>query len=497
MLLRGTFLLLIGQGLFLACGYGISVVLARWLGPQEYGVYGIVYSLLMVCELCVVAGIPNALQRYVGEDPGRAGALHRVLLRWQLGYTVVAWGAALAAAPLLAGFFNDARLVPLLQIALFDVLFFSFYWYYAGMLIGQKHFGRQTLVAGTYSVSKFLFTAGLLWAGFGVVGALVGNILGSLCGLVLGWWWTRLPHDTAAVDRRGLLHFIVPNILYSIGVNLFFYIDLWVVKYHLSGTVVGFYTAASTIARIPYSFAIALTGALLPGLSHAVARRQRLESERLIRQALRLTLLAVLPLLALVSSSADALAVLFFGAAYAGAGEILRLLMVGLSLYAVFMVINTMAMAGGGMKVCTLIVFVLLPVDLAFNLFGVPRWGATGAALATTATLLLGVLANTYYVTRLFGIALHAAPLLRAGAAAVLVFALSGCFPTTSPWELLVKFAALLAGYVVLLRLFGEIDREDMMKLRAMAAARFARSKPQPEAARVAVVSSPAAKGGA
>lgn len=495
MLLRGTFLLLIGQGLFLACGYGISVVLARWLGPQDYGVFGIVYSLLMVCELCVVAGIPNALQRFVGEDPGKAGALHRVLFRWQLFYTVIVFGGALAAAPLLAGFFNDDRLAPLLQIALLDVLFFSFYWYYAGMQIGRKHFGRQTVVAGAYSVGKFLFTAGLLWAGFGVAGALVGNILGSLCGLALGWWWTRLPRDTAAVDQRELLHFIVPNILYSIGVNLFFYIDLWIVKYYLPGTAVGFYNAASTIARIPYSFAIALTGALLPALSHAVARRQRLESERIIRQALRLSLLAVLPVLALVSSSAGALAVLFFGEAYAGAGEILRLLMVGLSIYAVFMVLNTMAMAGGGMKVCTLIVFVLLPIDVGLNLFCVPRWGATGAALATTATMLLGVAGNTFYVTRLFGIALYAGHLLRAGAAAAVVFAISSLFPTATPWELIAKFVALLAVYAVLLRLFGEIDREDIMKIKAAAAARFSRQKPQPEAPPVSIASAPAAEG--
>ncbi len=479
MLWRGAFLLLLGQLLFLASGYGVSVVLARGLGPEEFGTYGIVYSLLMVFELCVVAGIPNALQRFVGENPAKAFALHRVMLRWQMIYTVVVFGLAFLTARFFLGLFNDPRLAAVLQIAIIDILFFSFYWYYAGMQIGLKNFGRQTVIASIYSVSKFAFITIFLLAGYGVTGAFVGNILGSICGLALGMWWTRLPKQPAEFSTRELLHFIVPNILYSIGMNLFFYIDLWAVKYYLSGAVVGFYNAASTIGRIPYSFAIALTGALLPSLAFAVAHSQKRESENIIRQALRLTLLAVLPVLALVSSSATPIATMFFGEAYAGAGDILRVLMAGLSIYAIFMVVNTIAMAKGGMKTCTTIVFALLPIDVLLNLYCVPRWGAAGAAVATTATMLLGVIANSLFVKKIFNVFIKTSSLVRISFAAATIFALSSFIPTSNAWELLAKFAILMIVYALLLRVLGEVDQNDIAQIKNTLSAKLGNRKPE------------------
>lgn len=484
MLWRGAFLLLLGQILFLASGYGVSVVLARWLGPEEFGAYGIVYSLLMVFELCVVAGIPNALQRFVGENPAKAFALHRVMLRWQIVYTAVVFGLAFLTARFFLGIFNDPRLAAVLQIAIIDILFFSFYWYYAGMQIGLKNFGRQTVIASVYSVSKFAFITLLLLGGYGVTGAFVGNILGSLCGLALGMWWTRLPKQSAEISKPELLHFIVPNILYSIGMNLFFYVDLWAVKYYMSGAVVGFYNAASTIGRIPYSFAIALAGALLPSLAFAVAQSQKRESEHIIRQALRLTLLTVLPLLALVSSSATPIATMFFGEAYAGAGGILRVLMAGLSIYAIFMVVNTIAMAKGGMKMCTIIVFALLPLDVLLNWYCVPRWGAAGAAAATTATMLTGVIANSLYVKRIFNAFINLRSLVRILFAATTVFALSHFIPTNNAWELLAKLAVLMIFYILLLRVFGEVDQNDIAQIKNTFSAKFGNRKtetPKPE----------------
>ncbi|MDZ7343872.1 MAG: oligosaccharide flippase family protein, partial [candidate division KSB1 bacterium] len=341
MLWRGTLLLLVGQIVFLVCGYGINVVLARLLDPEGYGTFGVVYSILMIFELFVVAGIPNALQRFVGENPDRAYVLHKVMLRGQLVYTVSVFVLAIIAAPAIAKFLQDRQLAAILQIAAIDILFFSFYWYYNGLQIGLKNFGKQAVIASTYSLTKFGFIFFLVDAGFSVRGAFVGNLLGSICGLVLGIWFLRLRKQDANYSQKDVTQFIVANILYTIGLNLFFYIDLWFVKYHLSESTVGHYNAASTLCRIPYFFSIALSGALLPSLSSAIAQSRTHEVERLIRQSLRLIILLVLPTMVVVATTALPVVLLLFGEKYTGAATIAQRLIVGMTFFTVFTVTNT------------------------------------------------------------------------------------------------------------------------------------------------------------
>ena len=51
---RGTVQLLLARGCFVATGYVISVILARGLGPADYGIYGVVMSLLRLRPQLIV-----------------------------------------------------------------------------------------------------------------------------------------------------------------------------------------------------------------------------------------------------------------------------------------------------------------------------------------------------------------------------------------------------------------------------------------------------------
>lgn len=460
--------MLLSQVLFLVSGYGVHVFLARLLGPQDFGVYGVIYSLLMVFELFVVAGIPNALQRFIGENPARASTLHGMLFRWQLGYSLVVFAGAVALAPLIAGLFSAPAHATLLQIAAIDIVFFAFYWYFNGVQIGLKNFGKQTIIASTYSISKFIFIVLLVNLGFAVTGAFIGNILGSICGLALGVWFFRLQRQTSDVASAPVREFIVANVLYSVGLNLFFYIDLWFVEYHSAPEVVGFYTAASLVARIPYFFAIALTGALMPSLAFAVGQGLRPQIERIVQQSLRVMLAIAGFAVAITAGSAPELATLFFGEAYHASGAILQILMAGLSVFAIFAVLNTIAMTGTGMTACTKIVFALLPVDVVLNLMLVPKYGATGAATATSLTMLIGAGISAWYVRRTFQTLLPLRPLLRITIAAALVFAVSIWLPMATGIALVLKYLALALLFAILLIITGEIGREELAMLKSL-----------------------------
>ena len=68
---RGTahsgILLGVAQFWLAAAGYVVAVVLGRVLGPEAYGIYGIIYSLLLGIELIGRLGIPQALSRLIAS----------------------------------------------------------------------------------------------------------------------------------------------------------------------------------------------------------------------------------------------------------------------------------------------------------------------------------------------------------------------------------------------------------------------------------------------
>ncbi len=137
----------------------------------------------------------------------------------------------------------------------------------------------QALLVAVYALAKLGGVYALVGLWGRLEGALVANIGGSMVGLVLAWIvWRRLEKPTpsqAAFDARSLLRFAAPVALFSLTINLFLNVDLWLVKAFCASADPGYYTAASTIARIPYYLFFGLSATVLPSVSTGLGPKRR------------------------------------------------------------------------------------------------------------------------------------------------------------------------------------------------------------------------------
>ena len=69
---RGMLALTVAQILIMLSGYIIAIALARSLGPALFGVYGVVYSVLLSVELIGRLGLPQAVSKLVAEKGSSA-----------------------------------------------------------------------------------------------------------------------------------------------------------------------------------------------------------------------------------------------------------------------------------------------------------------------------------------------------------------------------------------------------------------------------------------
>ena len=69
---QGTVQIMLGRMVLFASGYFVAMLLARRLGPAEYGLYGIILSVVLWIEAIGDFGIPEAATKLIPEDENRA-----------------------------------------------------------------------------------------------------------------------------------------------------------------------------------------------------------------------------------------------------------------------------------------------------------------------------------------------------------------------------------------------------------------------------------------
>jgi peptidoglycan biosynthesis protein MviN/MurJ (putative lipid II flippase) len=153
----------------------------------------------------------------------------------------------------------------------------------------------------------------------------------------------------------------------------------------------------------------------------------------------------------------------------------------GMLSFAVITVLTTVISSGGRPWVSVVLVAATLAVDVALNLFLIPRLGLAGAALATTVAMTLGAAACAVWVRSRYGAVVRGLTLLRIAAAAGAVYALSalvhsgewaaalGAGALAAKLAVVAEFAMFGVVYLALLFALREVGGEEIRLARRIA----------------------------
>lgn len=488
---RGAFYVAMGQGVFLLTGYLLHAFLARWLTPSQYGIFGVSMVVLGWAEITVNNGVPSALQRFLPDRSLSETSIRRAAIYCQAIISIGVFLALFLAAPWIAALLRDPDLTVYLRLAFLDILLMGAYAYYRGVLNGWRVFRQLSLTIMAYSLTKLVAIGLLVYAGLGVQGALIGNVVSSLGGLAVGLLWMRRRttsrttrpvessrvHNEAPVhsqvtgaDRkvgvREIMAFVVPTVLFTLASNILLGLDLMGVK-ALTGDAdqVGYYTAAVNLANAPRLVLLALSFALLPSLSHAIARRDHAQTRRYLQQILRLLALVLFPVLALVTATAEPLVTFVFSAAYRSATPILTVLIMTYAAYTVYITLVMTLLAENKPGRALAIPVVLLPVAMGLIWLGVNRFGVMGAAYASLLSVAIAAAVVVGYAFHRFQPAVSVRSMGRIALAAGIVWAVAW-FWAPSGLVLIPGYALLCALYLLLLLILREIKLQDLALVR-------------------------------
>jgi O-antigen/teichoic acid export membrane protein len=385
-----------GQAVVAASGVIVTIVLARLLGPSDYGLLFLALSILSVFMTFSKLGIARSAARYISEyketDPGQLPHIVRSSF-WMNALTIaVACLVLVLGHRSIAATVGEPDLAPFLLFGVFYLIFGTLFVYFKYMLQGFERIEHSILVKVTKNGGAAVFAVGFVLLGFGAFGALGGYIFAAALSTVVGAVFVRGSYDGPVSHvmedglRRRIAEYSVPITVTSTMANLDKEMDTILIGFFLNPAAVSFYVVGKQVTTFidkPMSAA----GFTLSPTFGAEKAKQNIDRARDIYQYTLLTALTFyVPATAGLILVAGPVIELVFGAEYAGAVPVLQVL----GVYAVFVAVieitshsldylgraRTRATIRGVTAVCNVVLNVIL----------IPTIGVVGAAISTVVT---------------------------------------------------------------------------------------------------------------
>ncbi|OGC50404.1 hypothetical protein A2716_04325 [candidate division WWE3 bacterium RIFCSPHIGHO2_01_FULL_40_23] len=461
---KGTSYLLLSSLFFIASGYLINIFLGRRLGPELYGVYGVVIAFWSGVNLILTAGLPQAVSKFVSEDEKNAESILKSAINLQAIGVLIIGVIYYLLAETVASAFKDPTLIPYLKLSSFIFPFYSFYSIYTSYYNGLHAFKKQSFMTIIYSLAKLVSIIGLS-INFKLYGAIFGFIIAPTVALLTGFHFPKtVTHQIFPYKK--LLLFSLPLIGFTVFATLQQSIDLFLVKALIhSGESAGFYTAVQNISKIPLFALSAFSLVLFPTISRSVAQNQHEKATALIQHSLRLVLLVLTPGILLISATSKELVTLLFSKTYLPAAYPLSILIIGFGFLTLSHILSNILSGSGSPKTPLYISLIGAFLSGFFCYLLIPEFGLVGAALASTLASGIGFLLLALLVYKKFKVFTSFTSFGKVLLASSIVFFITKAI-NPSPLKLILLYPLMFTIYTIILILVKEISRQDLNYLK-------------------------------
>ena len=385
-----------------------QVLMARFLGAADFGLYAIGWTLIRLLEHVNTLGLQAGVI-YLGADYQRSspskfkGVLTQsIVLSFLTGCTV---GTVLyLAAPALAEHvFRKPDASPVIRA--FAPAFPLYAVFFVGG--GVTNLSQRMQYYAYASIGSAAFALVLLcilfMLGWGLTGAVVAAVGGIAVGALMSIYFVRglFPAVFAKEIRSEwlvskLLAFSIPVALGGLAGSLLAFMDRLFVASFCTSAETGIYQAASQVSILFAIFFGAFDSIFSPMVADLHARRENQRLAELYHVCAKWRVYACAPFFLIVLFAPVELVEALYGSAYVKAAMPLVILSAGQLFAVIAGTSQMMLIMTGRQKTLVMILLATLPLDLALNFVLVPRFGLVGAAsAAAVSAVILSVSAAT------------------------------------------------------------------------------------------------------
>ena len=383
-------------------GFVITMLLARYLGAGDFGLYRMVSTVYGIAMLFAAIGIPAAIIKYVAEYKGdrnktnsivSAGVITSLLLG--IGFSVLFY----LSSGIFEEIFNMPGLAGLLKI-LSPIFPFALV---GGVLLGML--GTAMIIQ---SILMLVVSVSLIYLGFGVAGVVIGVVLASvgwcLYLLLIAKDYFDITFERYAENTKMMLIFGA-QIFGANAINLINYqADTIMIAYLLTATDVGYYGVAVGLSKFFWLVPQAIQSITYPATTEYWANKNHSALQVMIDKSMKYTACVLFPIGLGVGFFAKEIITTIFGDAFIHAVLPLQILVAGTVIFGVGKSIGGSVTSTGRPDIILKLTGISATINIVLNALLIPIYGISGAAMATAISLAIGSLLGIFVTVKVLNV---------------------------------------------------------------------------------------------
>ena len=404
--IRGSSLLLVGRMLGLALDFVAQVLIVRHLSKPDYGAFALALSIVAIGTTISLLGLERTVGRFAPiyqerGDYGRMwGSIAVVLL------TVITIGLALiigtfAFQGLWGGFVNDRLALSILLIMIvlsplqaLDALLVALF---ATFGSARSIFFRRYVFAPVLQLS---IVVAVILSSNGVQLLALGYVLAAAAGIAIysvvlvrllakQGLFARLHRDQLRLPFREIFTFAIPLLASDLVFTLRGSLTVVLISALRTTAEVAEFRAVLPLAIQNIFVATSFRFIFTPGASRLYARDDRQALDDLYWQTAVWIAILTFPLVAMCVAFGEPLTVFLFGERYRSAGIVLSILAIGYYVNGAVGFNSLLLRVFGRVRYMVTTDLSTAVISVVVSLLLISRFGAVGAAIGVTATLLV------------------------------------------------------------------------------------------------------------
>lgn len=342
-LFKYSFLIVFATLLGMIINYFFQVIVGRFLGPSDYGIFGSLIAILYI--ISVFGGAINTSITKISSEffvKKEITKIKRILRIYSLRFLFIGFILAFLFSffsSFISDFLKTNELFSIILLGIsFPLTFLSSNLF--GILRGMQRFKEYAIISVSQPIIKLALALILIFLGFKVSGAIGSVVISGVFVCILAFYYLKdvLKEKEERFDRSLLIKYSLPVFILSFCITAMINLDILLIKNLFSSEESGFYVAASTLSKIVFWISGSLIIVMFPKTA-SLNISEKSKARKIFRTTIVYTFLISLLFLFITFLFPEFVINFAFGKDFLKAGEIIFLFFVFMSLISISQII--------------------------------------------------------------------------------------------------------------------------------------------------------------
>ncbi|MFH1452223.1 MAG: flippase [archaeon] len=492
-LVKTSFIVFIGVFLSKILGYVYRIIIARYYGPEAYGLFSLAIMILgwviAICSFGLVDGLYRFVPQYRGKKEYRyVSYLFRFTNRILLVSSIVSAILLFFLSDFISiNFFHNIELSLFLKILSFFIPTTVLSGSYLLTIKGYEFINNYSFIYNILqNIVKVLVLILLVLIGFKSSSTIISFCIGLLAVFIASYYFCKykipelfikysISRNEKKKIRSSFLSYSIPLLFFGIISMIFYWTDSFFLGYFKGAEAVGFYNVAVPIALLLAIMPELFMQLFFPMINRHYSTKNFGLIKKLSKQLGKWIFLANFPLFILILIFPCAAINILFGSQYLVAETALRILVFSSFIASLFIISNNLLSMAGKSKLILIDIVLASIINIILNTLLIPMptilgfensVGIMGAAIATSISVIF--LNMLFFIQA--KIYLDIIPLKKkminifmiGTISAAGLFFLRNKFPSQNLFLILFLIVLFLIVYLILIIIFRALDKNDI-----------------------------------